>query len=745
MADIYLWLVILLFGLAITDLVVGVSNDAVNFLNSAIGSKVAKRSFILIVASLGVFIGATFSSGMMEIARKGIFNPELFYFSDVMVIFLAVMLTDIILLDLFNTFGMPTSTTVSIVFELLGASVVVALYKILSATNEAHSLFDYINTDKAVAIIVGIFLSVFIAFNAGVIIQYISRALFSFNFQKRMKYVAGVWTGLSLTALSYFLVFKGMKGASFVSVDTISWITSNLTLLLLGSAVFWIAVMQILVMFKVNVLKIVVLFGTFSLAMAFAGNDLVNFIGVPVAAFESFTAWKASGVAPDALLMVSLSEPVKTKTYLLLIAGLVMVVTLWFSKKAKTVTETEVNLGRQDEGEERFSPNMVARVIVKGTIKVAESVTYLIPVQFMNRLESNFKKNDIAVSISDDEKPAFDLVRASVNLTMASLLISLATSLKLPLSTTYVSFMVAMGSSLADKAWDRESAVYRVAGVVNVIGGWLLTALVAFSVAGLFAVVILAFDVWGVLSIVLVATTAIARSFLHHKSSEKKKEDTKKSEPLQVIVQQKELKQGILLLVNRHIGLTTSSLQISIQSLLDENEKQIRKSQAVVDQMKAEEQSILGGGLSILHGTSIEFLQTRQFVHTISYLQDLSQSCGLIAENIEVHVMNGHKPLSKDQKNILVDLEAAMTEFLNEVNCQVAGKEITIEASQNKLEKAIEQGMKLQFKLLKQNAVSKKNNTLMFRILLESRDVISVCNNLLKEFSTDTEALEELV
>ena len=380
MPDLYLIIVVLLFVLAISDLVVGVSNDAVNFLNSAIGSKVASRKVIMIVASIGIFVGATFSSGMMEIARKGIFNPSFFYFSDIMIIFLAVMLTDIILLDLFNTFGMPTSTTVSIVFEILGAAVAVAVLKILIAGDSLATLSDYINSSGAIAIISGIFLSVAIAFVVGAIVMFFSRTLFSFHYRKRMSWVGSLWSGIALSALSYFLVFKGAKGASFMSDDFIYWISENIAKLLLLSVVFWTIIMQILVsVFKQNILRIVVLFGTFSLAMAFAGNDLVNFIGVPIAGFESFRAWSGTGTNPDTYGMEILAQPVQTNTFLLLMAGLIMIVTLWLSDKAKSVTETEVNLARQSDGLERFEPNSLSKGIVRFSRTMGEKVLTMIP------------------------------------------------------------------------------------------------------------------------------------------------------------------------------------------------------------------------------------------------------------------------------------------------------------------------------------------------------------------------------
>lgn len=516
----YLVFVIILVTLAASDLIVGVSNDAVNFLNSAIGSRVSTRKLIMIVASIGILFGALFSSGMMEVARKGIFHPEMFSFAEVMVIFLAVMLTDIILLDLFNTFGMPTSTTVSIVFELLGAAVVVAWLHVAANGQEASELFNYINSSKALLIIAGIFLSVVVAFAVGAAVQYVSRMIFSFKYKKRIKIFGSVWGGLSLTVLSYFLIIKGLKGASFVTPEFLEWVGSNTALLLALSMVFWTVLFQALITFtEVNILKVIVLAGTLSLAMAFASNDLVNFIGVPIAGIESFMSWKDSGAVADGFLMRSLGGKVLTPSSWLMIAGAIMIVTLWYSKKAKTVTETEVNLGRQHEGKERFKPHFLAKFIVNVVGRLSDAVSKFVSKRVKRKIEARFDQSHLK-KVADP--PAFDLIRASVNLTVASMLIAIATSFKLPLSTTYVSFMVAMGTSLADRAWGNGSAVYRVAGVLNVIAGWFMTAIIAFSVAGLFAVIIHFFELEGVIGLIIIGAVIILKFFKLHKQVRRK-------------------------------------------------------------------------------------------------------------------------------------------------------------------------------------------------------------------------------
>lgn len=494
----FLFFIITLFVLAIIDLVVGVSNDAVNFLNSAIGSKAGTRKLILIIAAIGVFAGAFFSSGIMEVARKGIFNPQMFSFNEVMIIFMAVMLTDILLLDLFNTLGLPTSTTVSIIFELLGAAVVLSLIKVVSAGMELSEVANYINSSKAFTIIGSIFLSVIIAFTVGVIGQFLSRMVFGFHYKARLKKYGGIWGGLALTILSYFLLIKGMKGASFISESMIIWIDTNSLLLLLVSFLFWTATFQVLVKYtKVDILKVIVLIGTFSLAMAFASNDLVNFIGVPIAGFESFQLWRGSGEDIN-MLMAGLSGKVQTSTYILTIAGLIMVTALWLSKKARKVTATEVNLSRQGKGEERFKSNFLAKGIVSFFTLIVKEVKILIPKKLHASINKKYRPKKHTKQLNP---PAFDMIRASVNLTLASMIISLATINKLPLSTTYVSFMVAMGTSLSDRAWG-NSAEYRVAGVVNVIAGWFMTALIAFTVAGLFAFLIFSFGFTAVLVLI---------------------------------------------------------------------------------------------------------------------------------------------------------------------------------------------------------------------------------------------------
>lgn len=478
MESIYLGIVIFLFLLAIFDLTVGVSNDAVNFLNSAIGAKAASFKTIILIAAAGIFCGATMSNGMMEIARHGIFRPEAFHFNELMCIFLAVMVTDVVLLDIFNTLGMPTSTTVSMVFELLGGTFALAMLKI-AAGPESLTFAELLNTEKALTVILGIFLSVAIAFFFGTLVQYLSRIIFTFNYTTKLKWTIGLFGGIAVTAIIYFMLIKGIKDASFMTDAHKLWVKDNTLTIVGGCFVFFTVLMQILHWCKVNVFKVIVLLGTFALAMAFAGNDLVNFVGVPLAGFSSYTDFMANGngVAND-YLMGALNEPAKTPFIFLFLSGVIMVISLITSKKAQNVIKTSVDLSRQDDGNEMFGSSAIARSLVRSMTTLGNNISKIIPEKGKVWLDSRFNKDEAILA----NGAAFDLVRASVNLVLAGLLIALGTSLKLPLSTTYVAFMVAMGSSLADRAWGRESAVFRVTGVLSVIGGWFITAGAAFII-----------------------------------------------------------------------------------------------------------------------------------------------------------------------------------------------------------------------------------------------------------------------
>lgn len=523
MEILFLCVVIFLFLLAIFDLSVGVSNDAVNFLNSAIGSKAASFKRVLIVASVGVFIGAAMSNGMMDIARHGIFRPEYFSFYDLICIFMAVMVTDIILLDIFNTLGMPTSTTVSMVFELLGATFVVAIIKMAGGAD--LGLSDLLNTEKALSVILGIFLSVAIAFFFGTVVQFISRTIFSFNYRSKLTWKIGIFGGICATAIVYFLLIKGIKDLSFMTPELKGWINSHTSIIIGGCFLFFTLLMQLLHFLKVNVLKVIVLMGTFSLAMAFAGNDLVNFIGVPLSGLASFQDYAANG-GGDAhgFLMNSLNGPANTPVYFLIGAGVIMVVSLATSKKAKNVTKTEIGLGSQQGGDEMFGSSRIARRLVRWTLSVLAWVRRVTPPRVRRWFNRRFNIDETIM----DQGAAFDLIRGSVNLVLAGALIALGTSMKLPLSTTFVTFMVAMGTSLADRSWGRESAVFRITGVISVIGGWFITAGAAFIGAGVIVALMHFGGHWVIFALAVLTIYLLIRSNRRFKN----KQETESSDAL---------------------------------------------------------------------------------------------------------------------------------------------------------------------------------------------------------------------
>lgn len=496
-----------IFVLAILGIVAGVSNDATNFMSAAVGTKSASYRSVTIIASFGIIFGSLMSNGMMEIARNGVFSPQYFFANEIIYIYLAVMIANLILLDVFNTLGLPTSTSVSLVFELLGATVAIAMIKMHSGTMGV-GLAELINTDKALTMVVGIFLSVAIAFIFGIIVQYITRLIFSFNFEKNLKWKIGIFSGIATTALIYFMLIKGMKGAAFMTPEIKTWIDVHTWQLLGASFVFFTVLMQILFFLKVNVLKLVVLIGTFALAMAFAGNDLVNFIGVPLAGLDTYLDVRSSGVPMDALSMNSLNTMSATNTIYIIIAGLIMVVTLLTSKKARIVLQTSLDLSKQNGGNESFGSSAIARSMVRFVNNAVTTIDNILPVKVKSWIERRFDSREMIL----EENASFDLIRGSVSIVLASMLIALGTSLKLPLSTTYVTFMVTMGASLADRAWSRESAVYRVTGMFSVIGGWFITAIVAFLICFVIALLFYYGGVVAMLAMIALAVYIIIKN-----------------------------------------------------------------------------------------------------------------------------------------------------------------------------------------------------------------------------------------
>lgn len=737
----FLIIVVLLFILATSDLMVGVSNDAVNFLNSALGSKVASRNTIMIIVSLGILVGVMFSSGMMEVARKGIFNPQYYYFSEVMVIFIAVMMTDIFLLDLFNTFGMPTSTTVSIVFELLGAAVAVGILKIMNSDQDFDQLSLYINSSSALTIITSILLSVGIAFIVGTVVQYLSRLLFSFHYEKKIKNIGVLWSGLAFSLLTYFLIFKGLKGASFITKDTVKWLGDNLILLLGIAFVVWTLFLGILhYIWKINVLRLVVLFGTFSLAMAFAGNDLVNFIGVPLAGLNAYQTWVQSGVAADSLSMESLTNPVKAETYILLLAGIIMIVTLWFSKKAQSVTETEINLGRQDEGAERFAPNALSRGIVRVSLLLAKGVNTIIPNSINTKIDKQFEPVQYTLA-EEKTKPAFDLVRGSVNLTVASMLIAFATSLKLPLSTTYVSFMVAMGTSLADRAWGRDSAVYRIAGVLGVIGGWFATALIAFTVAGFVAFLIYEFE--GIALVILVALLLffVIRTYIYHRKKEAKQESLKAYEKSGENAGEQLVAIESAQQVTKTLSQVSKIYSNSIYGVIKEDVSYIRKAKR--DRMLLEEYS---EEFRRYLYSSIKNLDTsndlsRLYLLIFDINQDIIQSASLILESCETQVANYLKPVSESQAEGLQELKKRVIDYIEHA-IKIIDQENLSDLSnilnqKSELLISLEREIYQQIEGIKKSGYSLRNSMLIFSLELETKDLVARIGTFLQMISND--------
>ncbi|MDD9877105.1 MAG: inorganic phosphate transporter [Magnetovibrio sp.] len=595
-------MIIALAILAIGDLMVGVSNDAVNFLNSALGSKAIKVRTIMILASLGVLVGSVFSSGMMEVARKGIFNPEMLFFSEIMIIFMAVMITDILLLDFFNTLGLPTSTTVSIVFELLGAAVAVSLIKISANAGDFSDLIEYINVAKATQIILGIVLSVFIAFSVGALVQFISRSLLSYNYENRSKWVGSIFGGVALTSITYFILMKGIKGTSYAkeSYDllggtTISaFLESEVVMISLVSFILLSVISYFLIFsFKVNIYKLIIGVGTFSLALAFAGNDLVNFIGVPIAAWQSYEAWVASGISADMFSMEVLASKVPTPNLLLFLAGMVMVITLWVSSKAKKVTKTEIDLARQRDTKERFEPNFLSRGLVRFSMNLSKYASAIVPSKLRDKINSQFEVPVVQMSSNKAlELPAFDMIRASVNMMVAAILISIATSFKLPLSTTYVTFMVAMGTSLSDRAWGSESAVYRVAGVLNVIGGWFFTAFIAFTACGIIAFLIHLGGPTAIAILILGAILILVRNYVSHRKeleAEKNNDALTKAESQSVFGVVEESSSNIAKASKKIKAIYSSSVEglgSADLDLLKKNKKTVSKLSGEVDDLR---------------------------------------------------------------------------------------------------------------------------------------------------------------
>ncbi len=746
---IYLIFVIVLFALAISDLIVGVSNDAVNFLNSAIGAKAAPGYIIMIVASLGVLVGATFSSGMMEVARKGIFNPEMFTFAEIMTIFLAVMITDVILLDLFNTIGLPTSTTVSIVFELLGASVAVAVVKVAISADAAANIGEYINSASALAIIGGILLSVVFAFLIGSIVQYFSRLLFSFRYRRNLKWAGSAFGGLAISAITYFIVIKGMKGATYIPEHIMHYVKTHAFTIIGFSFIGWTFILQLLyLMFKTNAPRVVVIVGTFALAMAFAGNDLVNFIGVPLAGLASYKAWAASGMDPSNYMMDILTQPVQSGTFILLGAGAIMIATLWTSSKAKSVVATTVDLSRQDEGSERFGATKFSQFMVRSSVNFSESLNRIIPRKVRVAVESRFQYPE---EPEDPGKPAFDMIRAAVNLSVASILIAIATSMKLPLSTTYVTFMVAMGTSLADRAWGRDSAVYRITGVFTVIAGWFMTAMVAFSAAFLVALFLYYTNIVGIIVMVAIAAGFIIRTHAMHKTAEAKKKEHATENEAEFIDETGKYLDRSNNAVKTALIKASKIYFVAIDGLIHEDRRKLKTIRnEVVDYNNhiKELKDNLYRFMKKLNKFSPE--TGHYYVQVLDYMREMAHSLSYTVEPIYEHVSNKHKAINADQKKELANLAEKISEHLNQTIHMV--KELKYEenadllAQSEEMLEEIQEIRRKQIKRIKKGSVNTRNSMLYLGILQESKNLLLFHINLIKaqrDFVIFTEKQED--
>ena len=748
--DVYFIMIVALAFLAIGDLVVGVSNDAVNFLNSALGSKAISVRKIMILASLGVLVGSVFSSGMMEVARKGIFNPEMLLFSEIMIIFMAVMITDILLLDFFNTLGLPTSTTVSIVFELLGAAVAVSLIKISGLGSEFGDLVNYINVEKASQIILGILLSVFIAFSIGALVQFISRTLLSYNYEQKSKWIGSVFGGVALTSISYFILMKGIKGTSFAkeSYDLLdgatisSFLETEVFMISLVSFVLLSLISYILIFsFRVNIYKLIIGVGTFSLALAFAGNDLVNFIGVPIAAWQSYEAWVASGVPANMFSMEVLSSKVPTPNLLLFLAGMVMVVTLWISSKAKKVTKTEIDLARQRDTKERFQPNFISRGMVRFSYNLANYTSLIVPKKLREKINAQFEVPVVEMSSNKAvELPAFDMIRASVNMMVAAILISIATSFKLPLSTTYVTFMVAMGTSLSDRAWGSESAVYRVAGVLNVIGGWFFTAFIAFTAAGVIAFLIHLGGPTAIAILIFAALLILGRNYVSHR---KELEEEKNSEAL-TKAESKSI-QGVIDESSSNMSKASKKIKKiysqSIQGLAKGDLSALKKNRKAVSKYSEEVDDLRNDLFYFIKNLDEETIKgaSNFYINVLAYLQDIAESLQYISKITYKHINNNHTNLTFNQIRELQEIDSELNNLYNEIQFIFSNENLKelnkVIDKKQELYSSLKEKIDIQIARTKKDESSPKNTTLYFSILIESKDLVEKTMNLLEMYT----------
>ncbi|MCB2204060.1 inorganic phosphate transporter [bacterium] len=728
--EIFIVILIILLAAAIIDLMVGVANDAVNFLNSAIGAKVAPRFVIMIIATLGIVVGVTFSSGLMEVARKGIFNPQLLTFPEVMFIFVATMLTDVLLLDFFNTFGLPTSTTVSLVFELLGSAFAIAVIKVLTnGDGGIAEVFTYINTASVFKILFGIVASVIVAFIVGSLVQYFSRMLFTFEYGKRLKRYGSLWGGFALAALSYFMMVKGAKGASFLTPEDAAWLKDHTLIIASLSFAGWTVILQLLVWtFKINVFKPIVLAGTFALALAFAANDLVNFIGAPMGGLAAYMKVNAAGDIWSQT-MESLAEPVRANTWILLLAGVIMAITLWINKKARTVTATSVNLGRQSEGFERFESIAPARSIVRIVLAIFKFVSLIVPDSLKRRVEGRFDTSKYRPEPDENgDYPAFDLLRAAVNLIVAALLISFGTSLKLPLSTTYVTFMVSMATALPDRAWGRDSAVYRVSGVLTVIGGWFFTAFIASTAAGIIATIIYFTELPGLIILSILAGFLLIRSVRVHRQREREAAESEK----RFSTHQKDIDEALQSLkddLSSTIKTATEIVTRTFKGLSSEDRLELREARNISKMLQKQGKGMTA---SILRTSSMEAadeaIENKTYAEAMSSLQLLLRSLRHMATQTHDHIDNNHEGLSElqveDLDAIAKDLRKELKRIANGIGQADFSNINKVAEAAEELKSKIRKADKQQLKRSKKEKYTTRTSLLYLELLTECEEII---------------------
>ena len=748
MENIYLYIIILLGILAIGDLIVGVSNDAVNFLNSAIGSKAISFRNIMILASLGIAFGAVSSSGMMEVARKGIFNPSAFFFDEIIYIFMAVMMTDILLLDFFNTLGLPTSTTVSIVFELLGAAVVMAAVKIINGGGTLVELSNYINTEKASQIILGILLSIFIAFTIGAISQWISRLIYSYQYDKKSASLNALFGGLALASIFNFILIKGIKSTpyadlkfEFLSGLTINGFIENNTLLVnLLSFVFWYLISLIIIRFlKGDIFKIIIGVGTFALALAFAGNDLVNFIGVPIAAFQSYEAWVSSGLAANEFSMGVLSDKVATPTLFLLLSGVVMILTLVFSSKAKKVVKTSLDLSNQFETRERFKPNALSRYLVRFFIGANHLFRKLLSKDQLFSLGKTF--TPVARENNGIGAPAFDKLRASINLVIAAILIAIATSYKLPLSTTYVAFMVAMGTSLADRAWGSDSAVFRVAGVLNVIGGWFLTAISAFTVGGVIVYLLYIGGVQVIAVIIFIILLLVGKNYIQHKKENK----AIREEEIALMVESNSF-QGVIeetgTTIEAVMGKSFDIFRFIIAGLSTNDIKSLEKARKKSNKLADEIEGLDNRLFYFIRNLEDSSIAASNFyIELLQYLHDLSEDLSYLSKISYNHLNNNHRKLKLAQIRELMFIETNLKNTFKEAREAFQQKQNIKEFQDVLLEKSkifelIDDKINTQIERTRAEETSPRSTALYFNFLIRTKELITHKFELIDKYYT---------